>query len=101
MDEIYSLGVWRIKEGRQADFIAAWKDLGAIFASLPRPPAGQGLLIQSTTETTLFYSFGPWHSLEDVAAMRGDPRAQGAISRLRELCTDATPGSFRVVAESQ
>jgi len=99
-EQIYTLGVWRVKEGRQAEFIVAWKRLGAIFASLPHPPSGKGLLIQSTTDPTLFYSFGPWHSPEDVTAMRSDPQAQGGIAELRELCNESTPGAFRVVAES-
>lgn len=101
MEEIiYTLGVWRVHAGREAEFIAAWKDLGVVFASLPAPPTGKGVLIQSTTEPTLFYSFGPWRSLDDVTAMREVPRAQAAIQRLRELCSEATPGAFRVVAES-
>jgi hypothetical protein len=102
MDEtIYTLGVWRVHAGREAEFIAAWKDLGAVFVSLPAPPSGKGVLIQSTAEPTLFYSFGPWRSLDDVYAMREVPAAQTAIQRLRELCTEATPGAFRVIAESQ
>lgn len=100
-EAIYTLGVWRVHAGREAEFIAGWQDLGAVFASLPAPPSGKGVLVQSTTEPTLFYSFGPWRSLDHVAAMRGDPRAQAAIQRLRELCTQATPGAFRIVAESQ
>jgi hypothetical protein len=97
---IYTLGAWHVQEGRQSEFIAAWKDLGTIFASLPNPPSGKGILIQSTTQPTLFYSFGPWHHLDHVAAMRDDPRAQAGIEKLRALCTEATPGAFRVVAES-
>jgi hypothetical protein len=48
----------------------------------------------------LFYSFGPWPSEEAVQAMRQDPQAQAGIDRLRELCTEAIPGSFRLVAEA-
>ena len=99
-NQVYTLGSWRVEEGRQAEFIAAWKDLGAIFGSLDQPPSGKGVLIQSTTDPVLFYSFGPWRSLQEVAAMRGDPRAQSGIARLRELCTEATPGTFRLAAES-
>jgi len=99
-EQIYTLGVWHVKQGHEAEFIAAWRELGAIFASLPQPPSDKGILIQSTADPTLFYSFGPWRSAEDVAAMRANPRAQAGIARIRELCTEATPGTFRVVAES-
>lgn len=75
--------------------------IGKIFAELPDPPAGRGTLIQSLGDPALFYSFGPWSRLEDVEAMRENARAQEAIGRLTALCTDASPGSFRVAAESQ
>lgn len=96
---VYTLGVWRVKSGNETAFIEAWKDLGAIFLWLPHPPpAGQGTLIQSLTDASLFYSFGPWMSLADIQAMREDKTAQDGIARLRTLCVEATPGSFQVVA---
>jgi hypothetical protein len=98
--QVYTLGVWTVHEGRQSDFIAAWKRLGEMFAALPNPPAGKGVLIQSTSTPTLFYSFGPWHDVQHVEAMRASPEAQAGIRELLDLCTEATPGTFRVVAES-
>ncbi len=100
-EPVYTLAMWHVKPSREAEFVAAWKELDAVVASLPRGPSGMGMLIQSTTEPTLFYSFGPWRSSSEVAVMRSDPRAQEGIQKLRELCSEATPGMFRVVAESQ
>jgi hypothetical protein len=99
-ETIYTLGVWRVKPEREAEFINAWKDLGEIFSQLPFPPDGKGSLIQSLTEPTLFYSFGPWPSLEAVQVMRENPQAQAGIKRLRELCSEAVPGSFQLVAQA-
>jgi hypothetical protein len=96
---VYTLGVWRVKPGHQTDFIAAWKALGETFSGLSRPP-GKGTLIQSLSDPELFYSFGPWNRLEDIQEMRGDPRVQAGIQRLMDLCTEGTPGTFRVVAEA-
>ena len=87
-------------DAHEAEFIEAWKDLGRIFASLPQPPSGKGLLIQSTSDRTLFYSFGPWRRSDDVEAMRADAGAKAGIKRIRDLCSEAIPGTFRVVAES-
>ena len=98
-EAIYTLGVWRVKPGKEVAFIEAWKALGNIFAKLPQPP-GKGTLIQSMADPLLFYSFGPWSNLADVEAMRNNPDAQEGINKLRELCTEATPGGFRVVAEA-
>ena len=98
-EDVYTLGVWKVKQGQEAEFIAAWKALGQVFSQLPDPP-GTGKLVQSLSEPTLFYSFGPWQRLEDIEAMRNDPQAKAGIQRLVGLCTDATPGTFRVVAEA-
>ena len=99
-EQIFTLGVWRVAPESQADFIEAWKDLGEVFSRLPSPPIGKGTLLQSLAEPDLFYSFGPWPSLEAVQSMRENPAAQTGIERIRQLCTEAVPGSFRVVAES-
>ncbi len=99
-DTIYTLGVWRVKPEHEADFVAAWQALGHIFARLPAPPSGPGTLIQSLTDPTLFYSFGPWPGPEAVQAMRQHPEAQAGLDRLRGLCSAATPGTFRLVAQA-
>ena len=99
-EQVYTLGVWQVKPGHEAEFVLAWKQLGVAFAALARGPSGKGVLIQSTTDPTMFYSFGPWRSAADVATMREDPQAQAAIEKLRQLCTEAKPGMFRVIAES-
>ena len=96
---VYTLAAWRVQAGRQQAFISAWKDLGEAFHALS-DPAGKGVLIQSTSDPTLFYSFVPWKSMEAVEAMRNDQHARQGIKRLEGLCTQATPGSFHVVAES-
>jgi len=95
--DIYTVGVWKVKLGQQAEFIAAWKALGDYFYSLPKPP-GPGTLVQSLDDPALFYSFGPWRSLEDIQAMRSDPRTPEKIGKLAALCEEAKPGAFRVVA---
>lgn len=90
--------MWRVKPGNETSFVEAWNALALTFTRLPHP-AKHGTLIQSLTDPTLFYSFGPWDSMDDIAAMRDEPSAQAAIMKIRELCEEATPGSFRVVAE--
>ena len=96
-DEVYTLGVWRVKDGKQSEFVEAWKGLGGHFRSLPHPP-GEGTLLQSLDDPQQFYSFGPWRTLDDVQAMRSHPDTPKEIGKLTDLCEEARPGTFQVVA---
>ena len=93
----YTHAEWRVRAGREEEFVAAWRAVGEAFASLQRRPLW-GTLLRSETDPSVFYSFGPWASAEDVAAMRADPGAQAALRRASELCEMATPGLCRRVA---
>jgi hypothetical protein len=93
----YTHAEWRVTPDREEEFIAAWHDLADTFSALERPPLW-GTLLHSETEPTLFYSFGPWASGEDVASMRGDATARDALGRLVDLCESARPGPCRMVA---
>lgn len=99
-ESIYTLAQWRVTSGREADFVEAWKTLGAVFRQLPHPPSGEGLLLQSMADPALHYSFGPWSKAEDIAAMREDDTAKAAIQRVMACCDEARPGGFRVIAKS-
>jgi heme-degrading monooxygenase HmoA len=97
-EAFYTHALWRVQEGREAEFIEAWCAMGDLFSGLTSA-TGQGLLIQSITDPTLFYSFGPWDSLEEIQAMRANPTAQEAMRRVMSVCIEATPGAYRVVAQ--
>lgn len=96
-DEVYTLGVWRVREGKENEFVEAWKGLGSFFRSLPHPP-GIGTLLQSLEDPQQFYSFGPWAALDDIQAMRDHPDASMEIGKLMDLCEEGRPGAFRVAA---
>ena len=96
-DEVYTLGAWRVKHECESEFVAAWQALGRYFSSLPHPP-GKGTLLQSVDDPQQFYSFGPWHALEDIQAMRSQPETPTEIGKLMDLCEEGRPGTFRVVA---
>lgn len=97
MSDVYTLGVWRVKQGKQSEFIEAWKEVGLHFRSLPHPP-GEGTLVQSVEDPEQFYSFGPWGSLDDIQAMRSHADTPEVLGKLVALCDEAKPGTFRVVA---
>ncbi len=92
----YTLAKWKVRPGMESAFIAAWEQLGGAFSRLAAPPLW-GTLLQGDTDPSLFYSFGPWQRLEDIAVMRSDTNAQRALQVVRDLCVEATPGTYRVV----
>ena len=94
--EVYTHAEWRVKPGEEAAFVEAWAALGRAFAALERPPLW-GTLLRSAAEPAVYYSFGPWRSAEDVAAMRADAGAAAALERVRGHCTAATPGLCHLV----
>ncbi|MGQ0538454.1 MAG: antibiotic biosynthesis monooxygenase family protein [Gemmatimonadaceae bacterium] len=93
----YTLAMYRVKAGREQEFIAAWNDLADTFASLPHPPL-RGTLIRSLTDRALFYSFGPWRSAVDVQEMRQSAAARSALTVLGGFCEQLTPGDYELIA---
>jgi heme-degrading monooxygenase HmoA len=96
-ETFYTHALWRVKPGNEQAFIDAWRAMGDAFLAIPGPKS-HGTLIQSLTDPTLFYSFGPWESLDQIHAMRANPAAQEAMARARELCEEVETGAFRVAA---
>lgn len=98
MDEQpYTLARWSVRPGEEAAFVAAWRQLAAFFLSLKAPPRW-GTLLRSVDNPGLFYSFGPWPSMETIAAMRADPGTPAAIGRLTALCEATELGTYLVAA---
>jgi hypothetical protein len=96
-EQPYTLARWLVREGQQEAFVAAWRQLAAFFLSLREPPRW-GTLLRSADDPLLFYSFGPWPSMETIAAMRAHPETPFEIGRLNELCEETDLGTFLVAA---
>lgn len=97
-EAFYTHAMWRVKQGKETEFVEAWNKLPEIFARLSAPPIG-GTLIQSLVDSGLYYSFGAWKNLADIEAMRNDAGCQEAFRRIIELCDEAQPGAYRVIAD--
>jgi quinol monooxygenase YgiN len=97
---IYTHAQWRVKPGHEAEFIKAWEELAKAFSKLPARPL-RSTLIQSLVDVSLFYSFGQWKSLSDIVAMRHTPRAREAFQKVMDLCIEATPSTYRMIADIQ
>jgi hypothetical protein len=96
-DSYYTHAFWHVKEGKTEEFIEAWKRFGIAISQMPDSPPAEGTLIQSLSEPLIFYSFGPWQTLEDLKAIRGDENLKKALLDIIELCQEAKPGNFRTI----
>lgn len=94
----YTLGKWKVKKENEAKFVESWSKLGEVFGKLNEPPL-YGTLIQSIDDPTLFYSFGPWTSLESINHMRSDTASMAAIKEVMSFCDEAAPGNYKLVKE--
>lgn len=86
MSPLYTHGRWVVKEGQQERFQAAWEEFAEwTNAEISGAVAGEVRLLQDLDDPTLFYSFGPWDSIEAIQAWRANPGFQARIGRIREL----------------
>lgn len=98
-ENYYTHALWHVKEGKTDEFIAAWTLFGNALSQVPNSGPVQGTLIQSLSEPLVFYSFGPWETLEDIEAMRNNENVKKALSTIRDLCQNAKPGNYKTVLQ--
>ena len=98
-ENFYTHAFWHIKEEKTADFIAAWERFGKALSQIPNSPPVKGTLIQSLSDSLVFYSFGPWETLEDINAMRNNENVKKALSDIMEHCQEAKPGNYKTVLQ--
>lgn len=98
-ENYYTHALWHVKEGQVNNFIAAWENFGTALSQVKDSPPVQGTLIQSLSDPLIFYSFGPWESLEDINAMRNDEHVKKALVAILEHCQEAKPGNYKTVLQ--
>jgi heme-degrading monooxygenase HmoA len=77
---VYTMGVWRVKPGREDDFVNAWDELARW--TVEAGFESTGTLLRHRTQPGRFVSFSPWPSLEAAEEWRASP---GFAERLRAL----------------
>jgi heme-degrading monooxygenase HmoA len=98
--QLYTHGRWVVKEGQQIAFESAWRDLAEwTNANIEGAVAGEARLLQDLDDPRLFYSFGPWETLEKVDAWRATAGFQERVTRIRELIESFEPRTMRVVVQ--
>lgn len=95
---IYTSGDWFVKQGREDEFIRAWRDL-AEWTAADIVPGGRAMLLRDQEDAALFRSFRPWDSDEQVAGWRQSEGFTTRISRIRELLDRFEAHTLDVAAE--
>ncbi len=79
---VWTLGVWTVRPGQEAEFVARWLELVPIGAALA---TGDPTLLRDRDRPNVYRSFGPWPDLETIERFRGaiGPRV-GEMKQLLE-----------------
>ena len=75
MPNVWTHSVWRIKPGREEEFVEAWGALVPVGQSFG---GGDPKLLRDREEPNVFISVGPWPDLDAIERFRAElaPRAR-------------------------
>jgi len=96
--DIYTLGEWKVQEGRADEFVAAWQEF-AEWSLANAPGASWAKLLRDADDDHRFISIGPWASIDAVAGWRQLDGWAERIGRIRPMLIDFTPGTLAPVVE--
>jgi quinol monooxygenase YgiN len=86
---VYTSGRWKVTPGNEDEFVNAWKDL-AIRTKEDFPEA-TATLLRDRDDPTLFISFGPWESIEQIEQWRASETFQTGVQKIRPLLAEFMP----------
>ena len=94
---VFTLGIWTVKEGREDDFVRAWRELAE--RTKEDFPDETATLLRDREQQNRFVSFGPWESLDQIEQWRNSTTFQAGVGKIRELLDDFAPSTLDVAAE--
>ncbi len=94
----YTSGVWKVKAGHAEEFVAAWTEF-AEWTKAHAPGAGWAKLLRDASDENRFVTFGPWDSVEAIAAWRALDGWKDRITKLRDLLVSFEALTLALVAE--
>ena len=80
MANVWTHGIWTVKDGREDEFVAAWRELVPLGLGLG---AGDPKLLRDRERTTVFLSFGSWPDPDTVERFRAELRPR--IGEMNDL----------------
>jgi heme-degrading monooxygenase HmoA len=98
MGQPHTHGSWRVKPGREDDFVAAWREM-ASWSNDQFGEVGGARLLQDQKDPTRFYSVGSWPSNEAIEAWRAHPEFRQHIAAIEDLIESFTIDTLELRAE--
>lgn len=95
-EEIYSVGIWSVKQGKEEAFLKIWTDL-ANWTMANKMGGISVVMLKDVEQNNLFISYGPWTSLESVQKWRQQSEFKAAFVKLKEVCNEIKPKTMRRV----
>jgi heme-degrading monooxygenase HmoA len=97
MPNVWTHGVWRVKPGREDDFVEVWREMareGMAELDTVEPPT----LLRDRERPGEFISFGPWPNVDEVERFRSSSVFHRGQERMRELLESFTPRTLDEVS---
>ena len=85
MADVWTHGNWTVKPGREAEFVAAWKEMLELATADPGIPDSSPTLLRDRDQPNVFVSFGPWPDAGAVARFRASDVFRAGVDRMQEL----------------
>jgi quinol monooxygenase YgiN len=82
--QLYSNGVWKVKNGQEENFKAVWKEFAEL--ALKNHGALEGTLLQEIDNTKIFVSFGLWENTEYTQKWQNSPEFKSYMAKFKDLC---------------
>ncbi len=93
---VYTVGIWRVRAGREDEFAAAWRKLAE--DTQVDHPGATALLLRDRDHPGLFISSGPWDSPDQVEQWRSSSAFTDNIAEIRECLEGFEPHTMDPVA---
>jgi heme-degrading monooxygenase HmoA len=91
MAEEYIAAYWKVKAGREEEFVTRWRDFTG-WATQNAPGAKSFTLLHNMPEPQYFISFGTWTDRDAIQAWFAMPGFAERYEQVRELCEEHVGG---------
>lgn len=97
MLDTYTHTTWRVKPGRESEFVSRWTDW--VEWSRLQGLGAHARLLRDVDDPVTFISFGPWEALDAARNWRATPGYQERVALLREVVESFEPRTLHLVAD--